>query len=144
QFGGNGQQLLAARKPVLGWHLYSLSSLPAPGRKPGQSNLPINWLDSLRPVPPVAPLPMGLDFPPKQSRVERGGRWIRVRITTEATKSSSSSSTSPGAFAVCRTETATRRPPTRPSKAFYKAFSSSATAVTDFFASPNSIVVPSP
>ena len=44
------------------------------------------------------------------------------------------------------TAMAIRRRRTRPSKIRrpgYSAFSSSATAVTDFFASPNSIVVPS-
>src|SRR5690242_9008191 len=44
------------------------------------------------------------------------GRWIRVRITTQATRSSSSCGTSPGVCAGSPTETDTRRRPTRPSK----------------------------
>jgi hypothetical protein len=36
QLGGNGQQLLAARQAVLGWHLYSLSSLSAGAVGPEQ------------------------------------------------------------------------------------------------------------
>src|SRR5262249_25891774 len=43
QLGGNSQQLLAAGKPVPGWHLYSLSSLRHPGWGPG-SKLIINQL----------------------------------------------------------------------------------------------------
>ena len=52
-----------------------------------------------------------------------------------------------GACAASPTATDTRRSRTRRSKPYaqrlYSALSSSATAVTDFFASPNSIVVPS-
>lgn len=57
-----------------------------------------------------------------------------------------SSGTSPGVYAGSKPATDTRRRRIRPSEpalARYNALSSSETSVTDFFASPNNIVVPS-
>src|ERR1700756_555454 len=114
------------------------------------SKLSIHWLDSLRPVPPVTPPLMGLDFD-RNSRESRGGddgseselrRKRRNRVLHAVLHLGSArghrrqwlpSAGVPACLKIQQTEV----------RRSYSALSSSATSVTDFFASPNSIVVPS-
>src|ERR1700758_3012014 len=114
------------------------------------SKLSINWLDSLRPVPPVAPALTGLDFD-RNSRESRGGddgseselrRKRRNRVLHAVPDVGSTrghrrqwlpSAGVPARLKMQQTDGCHR----------YSALSSSATSVTDFFASPNNIVVPS-
>src|ERR1700758_2715612 len=109
------------------------------------SKLSINWLDSLRPVPPVTPALMGLDFD-RHSRESRGGddgseselrrkRRNRVLLSVPhvGLPRSHRRQWLPSAGVPARLKILQR----------YSAFSSSATSETDFFASPNNMVVPS-